>query len=281
MEVFLTQLELFLEQSGYQLITVVVSAVLGVLIIMSLLKLIKQGLLQSALDDSLVKFVLTIIRFLMYLALVFYLLSKLKVPLSGFVAALSAATLAIGLAIQEIIGGIANGLMLVTTRPFKVNDFVQIDDISGVIKEITLLHTVMNTVDNKRIILPNKTVFSSEIINYSTNPLRRLDLSFSVDYSSDVEEVKALITNVCMRHPMVLAEPAPMVRLNNHNASSLDFVTRVWVQNADYWTVYFDLKEQVLAALNKARIGIPFPQMTLSYREPVASAGVEETKEAK
>lgn len=277
METFMNQCQYFLEQSGYQLITVIIVAILGILIIKSILKLVKQALLQSALDNSLVKFVLTIVKFVLYLALSFYCLSQLKIPLSGFVAALSAATLAIGLAIQDIIGGIANGLMLVTTRPFKVNDFVQIGSISGVIKEITLMHTILNTTDNKRISLPNKTVFNSDITNYSANPLRRLDITFGVDYDSDIEQVKRLIENICRRHPLVLAEPAPMVRLTNHNESSLDFITRVWVQNGDYWTVNFDLKEQVMEAFNAAGIGVPFPQVTLSYRAPVpAETTVEE-----
>ena len=268
MDAFVKQCVYFLEKSGYQLISVLVALFLGYLIAQNLLKLLKQALLQSSLDNSLVHFVLTIVKFVLYLALAFYCLAKLNIPLSGFVAALSAATLAIGLAIQDIIGGVANGLMLVTTHPFKVNDFVSIGGTSGTIKEVTLLHTVINTTDNKMITIPNKTVFGSEITNYSVNPLRRVDLVFGVDYSSDVEDVKALISNIARRHPLVLAEPAPAVRLASQNASSLDFNCRVWTNNSDYWSVFYDLNEQVYAAFNENGICVPFPQVTLSYREP-------------
>ena len=280
MNAFLTQIGTFFKNSGYSLIAVVFVGFIGFLIIRNLLKISKQLLLQSSLDNSLVHFVQTIFKILLYIALAFYCLSKLKVSLTGFVAALSALTLAIGISIQDIIGGIANGLMLVTTHPFKVNDFVQIGSISGVIKEITLMHTVLNTTDNKLVTLPNKTVFSSDITNYSANPLRRVDFTFGVDYDSNVEEVKKLIVNVCQRHPLVLSEPAPMARLTKQNDSSLDFVARVWCKTEDYWTVYFDLNEQVFAAFCKNGIGVPFPQVTLSYRSPapVESPVLEEAK---
>ena len=280
MNAFLTQIGTFFKNSGYSLIAVVFVGFIGFLIIRNLLKISKQLLLQSSLDNSLVHFVQTIFKILLYIALAFYCLSKLKVSLTGFVAALSALTLAIGISIQDIIGGIANGLMLVTTHPFKVNDFVQIGSISGVIKEITLMHTVLNTTDNKLVTLPNKTVFSSDITNYSANPIRRVDFTFGVDYDSNVEEVKKLIVNVCQRHPLVLSEPVPMARLTKQNDSSLDFVARVWCKTEDYWTVYFDLNEQVFAAFCKNGIGVPFPQVTLSYRSPapVESPAIEEAK---
>ena len=267
LESFLNSLEAFLDKAGYKIILAVFAAVFGIMVIRNLLKIAKLLLVKSSIDNSLIHFCLTISKIVLVVMLAFYCLSAVGVSLTGFVAVLSALTLAIGLAIQDIIGGVANGLMLVSTKPFKVNDYVQIGSISGTVKEITLLHTVLFTIDNKRVMLPNKTVFSSDITNYSYNPSRRVDILFGVDYDSDVETVKKLITKVCVAHPLVIKDPAPFVRLSAQADSSLNFTCRVWCNSEDYWTVYFDLMEQVYDAFVKNNINVPFPQVTLSYRK--------------
>lgn len=266
MENFLNSILTFLDKSGYRLIEAAVAAVLGYLIIRNLLKISKQLLVKSTIDNSLIHFVLTIEEIVLGVMLLFYCLSVLGVPLTGFIAALSALTLAIGLAIQDIIGGVANGLMLVSTKPFKVNDFVEIGSYSGLVKEVTLLHTVLNTTDNKRIMLPNKTVFSSEIVNYSYNSSRRVEFIFGVDYDNEVEYVKKSILEMVSAHPLVYKDPAPLCRLKEQDDNYLNFVTRVWCDTADYWTVYFDLMERVYAGFDEYRININYPQLTVSYR---------------
>lgn len=266
MEKFLDSILVFLENSGYSLIQAAVALVLGILIIRNLLKITKLMLVRSKMDNSLVSFVLTIEKILLAILLSFYCLSTVGISLTGFVAALSALTLAIGLAIQDIIGSVANGLMIVSTKPFKVNDYVEIGDIGGTIKEITLMHTILTTPDNKRIMLPNKTVFASEITNYSCHPTRRIEFMFGVDYDTNVETAKQVIMETISAHPLVLHDPAPFCRLKELADSEIRFVSRVWVHNSDYWTVYFDLMEQVYAAFEKNGIELAFPQVTLSYR---------------
>jgi small conductance mechanosensitive channel len=163
--------------------------------------------------------------------------------------------------VQGVISSLASGIMLVVTKPFEEGDFVDIGGASGVVESIKITSTKLKTGDNKVIIIPNSTVTSSNITNYSTKETRRLDLTFSVAYGSDVEKVKEIILGVIAKHSEILDTPAPMVRLTEHGASSLDFVTRVWVKQADYWPVNFDLKEEVLAAFDAAGISVPFPQL--------------------
>ena len=257
----------FMELYGINYITTAVIAFLGILIVRNILKLIEKGLLDSSLDRSLISFFVTLFRIVLYVGLLFIVMGRLGIPLSGVVSALSAVTLAIGLAIQDIIGGVANGLMLVTSKLFKVDDYVDIGSVSGSVKEIKLLHTILVTPDNKTVTIPNKTVFSSEITNYSAMKQRRIDMVVGVDYDSDIEKAKKVILNVALKNNSVLENPAPMVMVKNLAASEVQILLRVWVNSEDYWNVTWYLNENVLKALNNNNISVPFPQLTLSYRD--------------
>ena len=257
----------FMEMYGINYISTLVIAFLGILTVRNILKLIEKGLLDSSLDRSLVSFIVTLFRILLYVALLFLIMSGLGIPLTGFVSALSAVTLAIGLAIQDIIGSVANGLMLVTSKLFKVDDYVEIGSVSGSVKEIKLLHTILVTPDNKTVTIPNKTVFSSSIINYSAMNQRRIDLVVGVDYDSDIEKAKNVILNVALENDSILSTPSPIVKVKNLGDSQVDILLRVWVNSEDYWNVTWYLNENVLKALNENGITVPFPQITLSYRE--------------
>ena len=257
----------FMELYGINYISTAIIAFIGVLIVRNLIKLIEKGLLDSSLDKSLISFVVTLIKIILYIILLFIILGRLGIPLSGAASALSAVTLAIGLAIQDIIGGVANGLMLVTSKLFKVNDYVDIGSLSGSVKEIKLLHTVLLTPDNKTVTIPNKTVFSSEITNYSAMKQRRIDIVVGVDYDSDIDKAKRIILGVALKNKSVLDEPAPTVQVKNLADSEVQILLRLWVKSEDYWNVTWYLNEMVLKALNENNIEVPFPQLTLSYRD--------------
>ena len=257
----------FMELYGINYISTAIIAFIGVLIVRNLIKLIEKGLLDSTLDKSLISFVVTLIKIILYIILLFIILGRLGIPLSGAASALSAVTLAIGLAIQDIIGGVANGLMLVTSKLFKVNDYVDIGSLSGSVKEIKLLHTVLVTPDNKTVTIPNKTVFSSEITNYSAMKQRRIDIVVGVDYDSDIDKAKRVILDVALKNKSVLDEPAPTVQVKNLADSEVQILLRLWVKSEDYWNVTWYLNEMVLKALNENNIEVPFPQLTLSYRD--------------
>ena len=257
----------FMELYGINYISTAIIAFIGVLIVRNLIKLIEKGLLDSTLDKSLISFVVTLIKIILYIILLFIILGRLGIPLSGAASALSAVTLAIGLAIQDIIGGVANGLMLVTSKLFKVNDYVDIGSLSGSVKEIKLLHTILVTPDNKVVTIPNKTVFSSSITNYSAMDTRRIDMVMGIDYDSDVEKAKKIMLSVANSKDTILQSPSPMVKVSNLADSQIDILLRVWVNSSDYWDVTWYLNEAVLKALNENGINVPFPQLTLSYRK--------------
>ena len=257
----------FLERTGFNWIAVLAMAVFGYLIVGNLIRQLKVALLASSMDNALVNFVLTIVRFALLLALLLLCLSTLGVPLTGVVGAISAATLAIGLAVKDILSSVANGIVLVINCPFKEGDYVEIGSVAGSIKEVKLMHTVLTTPDNRQVMLPNSQVFASSIINYSTNDTRRMDIPVSIDYAENPEKVRKILLDVANKHPLVLEEPEPSCHFNYSKDSAITLNVRVWCNKADYWTVNWDLNEQLTKKLIEKGVQIPFPQVTVSYRK--------------
>lgn len=262
----LSSFEKFFEGKGNAILIVVISAILGYIAIRLTVMLVKRLLLASKMDNALVSFFLTALRVILEVALLLFCLQKLSVPLTSMIAILSALGVAIGLAIQDSIANVANGLVMIGTRPFKVGEYVRIGDEEGSIEELRLMNTVLCTVDNRRLILPNKMVFNSKIINFHANPLRRLDIVFQVDYATDVDEVLDIIKKAIKSCRNVLSSPAPLVEFKMANSSSLDIETRSWIKSVDYWPSYFEVQKTVYDALVEHDISIPFPQVTVSER---------------
>ena len=144
---------------------------------------------------------------------------------------------------------------------------MEIGNIEGTVQDIGLVYTCLNTLDNRRILVPNSTVVDEEVINYTTEPLRRVDLKVTAAYDVPVEEVKTTIQAVIAQHEKILAEPAPFARLSGYGDSALEYAVRVWCQNEDYWTVYHDLLERIKTAFDEAGISIPYPQMEVALRK--------------
>lgn len=273
MQEYIDQFKVFFTTSGLEGLVVIFIAVFGFVAIRKILLLVRYSLISSPLDNSLVNFVLTALKIVVYTLFILYCMNMMGMSISGFVSAISAITLAIGLSIQNVISSVANGLMLVTTRPFKVNDYVDIGGIGGTVQEVTLMHTVLNTPDNKHVFVPNSTVFGSQITNYSTNSIRRLDVLYDVDYDSDVEKVRKILLDYALSNPMVLKKPEPAVHYVAEKDSSITFTLRVWVKNSDYWPLTWDLQEENYKNLVKDGVNIPFPQVTISYRDANKEAG--------
>lgn len=267
MDELFRQIALFFENSGFNLITVVVVVTFGSAIIKKLLKIIKRTLLESSIDRLLVKFIIAILKIVSYVVLLLYSLSLLNIPVSGMVASLSAITLAIGLAVQDIISGVASGLMLVSIHPFSIGDVVEIAGNTGSVKEVNLFNTILMSADGKKIIIPNKTIFSSNMINLSSSPTRRIDIDFGVDYDNDIDKVKAMMESTALDNPLVLRNPKPAVMLSEIGDSELVFRLRVHVLNSDYWNVKFALNEELVRRSEKAGIELCYPQLTISRRE--------------
>jgi len=211
-------------------------------------------------DVALRGFVTSLIYWVLIAFIVVAAMSKLGIETTSFVAMLGAAGLAIGLAIQGSLSNFASGVLIIMFRPFRIGDYVEAAGTAGVVKEITILTTVMATPDNKKIIVPNSAVMAGTITNYSANDTRRLDLVFGVSYDDDVRKVQRVLEEIIAAEPRCLKDPTPTIGVLAHADSSINFAVRPWVNKADYWAVFFDLNKTVKLRFDEEGITIPFPQ---------------------
>ncbi len=236
------------------LAVIVVGLILIKIILVILRKIVNRGKFKGIAGN----FIVTIIKIILIFIYLIAILRVLGIDTSSFVALFTVGTLAISLAVQSVISNFASGIILVTNHPFNVGDLVEIAGITGTVEKITLFSTMLRTPDNKEISVPNSSVSGGNIINYSAKENRRVDLVFGVAYGSDVDKVKLTIQSVLDEHDLVLHDEGYTVRLNECGASSLNFVCRCWVKNADYWTVYFDINERMVKRFADEGIEIPY-----------------------
>lgn len=215
---------------------------------------------RSKVDDTLVGFTQNVTYAIMMVFVVISSLKKLGFDTTSLVAVLGAAGLAIGLAMQNSLSNFAAGVLLIIFRPFKVGDFIEAAGIKGVIKDIDIFTTSLDTADNARIIVPNSSITSSNIVNYSKNTTRRVDLVMSISYDDDIALAKKTIESVLENEPVVLKEPRWVIAVSELADSSVNLVVRPWVNSTDYWPAYFSLTEKLKLALEEKGLTIPFPQ---------------------
>ncbi|MGX8797315.1 mechanosensitive ion channel family protein [Fusibacter sp. JL298sf-3] len=224
----------------------------------------KVGFLKV--DETLRRFLRTILSVTLRAVVVITAVGIAGVPMATFITLIGTAGVAIGLALQGSLSNLAAGVLIIALRPFKVGDFIDGGGHSGTITDIGLFYTRMTTVDNRAIILPNADLSSSSIVNYGYYDKRRLDMTFGVGYDSDISKVKTTILEVVNKHPMMLNDPEPFVRLSEHGDSALVFTLRVWVKTPDYWALHFDLQEQVKEAFDANGIEIPYPHLVVQNK---------------
>jgi small conductance mechanosensitive channel len=187
-------------------------------------------------------------------------LGQLGIQTTSFIAILGAAGLAIGLALQGSLANFAAGFLMIIFRPFKVGDFIEGAGVAGVVEEIQVFTTTLKTGDNKIIIIPNAKLSGDNIINYSTQETRRVDMMVGVSYSADLSKVREVLLDIISKDARILADPAPLVAVAELADSSVNFVVRVWTKTGDYWGVKFDATETIKNRFDAEGIGIPFPQ---------------------
>ncbi|MGM9625821.1 MAG: mechanosensitive ion channel family protein [Eubacteriales bacterium] len=251
---------------GMKIVYVVVLLIVGLKLIKFICKKFQGSRLYANIDASVAKFLVSAMKVTLNVILFISCALVLGVPATSFVAVLGSAGLAVGLALQGSLSNLAGSIMILLFKPFKVGDYIEVSGYAGTVDEINIFYTVINTVDNKRITLPNGSVSGSTIVDYSTNPKRRVDLTFGAAYGTDVEKMKSIMLEAAKNHKLVLDDPEPVALFCAQSASSLDFVLRAWCNGSDYWTVHFDLLEQIHAAMNREGIEIPFPQMDVHVK---------------
>ncbi len=193
-------------------------------------------------------------------------LSAVGVDISPLFALIGGASFILAFALQSTLGNLAAGLMIMISRPFDEGDFVDLGGVAGTVKTVSIVSTKVITPDNQVIIVPNSNVWGNVIRNVTASPTRRVDLTFGIGYDDSIETAQGVLEKTVKEHPLVLKDPAPVIRVGELGESSVNLVVRPWVKVEDYWTVYWDLTRQVKEAFDSNGISIPFPQRDVHMR---------------
>ena len=210
-------------------------------------------------DETLAGFFSSIAYYAVIAVVIIAVLARFGVQTASLVAALGAVTLAIGFALQGTLSNIAAGVMIIAFRPYSIGDWVEVAGVAGTVKDVNLFTTVLATGDNKKIIIPNGQAWGDIITNYSANPTRRVDFTFSIDYSDDIDKAMDVIKSTLGADERIHKDPEIFTAVTAHGSSSVDIVTRVWVDTGDYWGVRFDAMKSVKEAFDTNGISIPYP----------------------
>lgn len=217
-------------------------------------------ILTRRMDDAAAFFLGQITRVLLLTILFITTLSELGVNTTSLLAALGAASLAIGLALKDSLKNLASGFLLVALKPFKKGDYIEAAGTAGSVNRLTMSHTYLKTPDNKTVMIPNSSLIHSNLTNYSTESKRRLDIFVGVSYDDDVRQVKNLLLELANADERSLQDPAPLVAILNFGESSVDFTLRIWVNSSDFWALKWALMERIKITFDEQNITIPYPQ---------------------
>lgn len=252
----------FIDERGWAAILgAVLVIVLGLLLIKIILSVVRRIVKKSRMGGLAGNFLVLIIKIVLLIIYIIAIFRVLGIDTTSMIAILTTSTLAISLALQETLSNFASGMILVSNRYFDEGDYVNVSGVEGSVVNIRLFSTTLKTPDNKIITIPNSSVASGNIINYSHEATRRLDLEFGVAYGTDLEFAKKVMTDELEKHPKVLHDAGYTVRLNQQQDSAISFVCRCYVNTADYWPVYFDLMENIHNRFNKENIEIPYNKL--------------------
>lgn len=234
---------------------------IGRWIIRRIRKVMNRIMTKREVDVSLRAFLMSLVSITLMLFLIIIIIGVLGIDTTSFIALFASAGLAIGMALSGTLQNFAGGVMILFFRPFRVGDFIEAQGQSGTVKEIQLIHTLLNTPDNKTILLPNGPVSTGIINNYSREPRRRVDWTFGIAYGDDYDVAKATIAELLAGDERVAKDPEPFIALTALADSSVNIVVRAWVDSSEYWNVYFDMNERVYKVFGTKGLNIPFPQM--------------------
>lgn len=254
--------------AGTSIVLAAIILIIGMMIAGGIRKAVRNAASKSdRVDNTLGSFFASLAYYGIMAIVLIAVLNRFGVETTSLVAALGAATLAIGLALQGTLSNLAAGVMIIFFRPYKLGDFVEVAGQAGSVKDITLFTTELATGDNKKIIVPNGSAWGDVITNYSANDTRRVDFTFSIDYSDDIDKAMGIIQQTLGSDDRVHKDPAVFTAVTAHGGSSVDIVARVWCASGDYWGVYFDAMKNVKEAFDKGSISIPYPHQVNVARE--------------
>lgn len=252
--------------TGIKFIIGIIVLIVLFVIINQFAKGLRKNLRKKGKDELVCNAVYNITRKVLKVLALIVFFGFIGVEMTGIASIISSCAVALGLALQGSLSNIAGWVILIVTRPFRLGDFIEAQGVSGTVEEINLIYTHLKTTDNKVIYLPNGALSGGNITNYSVKPIRRLNQVYSVAYSADVDLALKIIYEVASKHALVLKDPEPFVKVQSYENSSIDICLRVWMKNEDYWTVNFDLLDQIKKALDENNIEIPFNQLDVTIK---------------
>lgn len=253
----------FCVDAGKSILLAAVIFIAGRFIISVINRLVAQMMERRKIDATIQSFLRSFINILLTILLLISVVSALGVNTTSFAALLASAGVAVGMALSGNLQNLAGGLIILLFKPYKVGDYVDAQGVSGTVKEIQIFHTVLTTPDNKIIYVPNGSLSSGSVTNYSLSQLRRVDWTVGVEYGTEIEKVRQTVLDLIKKDSRILTDPTPFIALSALADSSVNITIRVWVKNEDYWGVFFDMNQNIYEVFNREGISFPFPQVTV------------------
>jgi small conductance mechanosensitive channel len=246
---------------GMKFVMAIVVLIVGLLVVKWITKAVVRLMKKGNVNDSLIPFLKSMLNILLKLMLVISVMGMVGIQMTSFIAVLGAAGLAVGLALQGTLQNFAGGVMILLFKPYEVGHFIETQGYMGTVKEIQIFTTVLSTPDNRKVIIPNSPMATGSITNFSAMPTRRIDFSFGIGYSDDIDKAKDILLKMAQKDERVLKdENPPAVMVDALGDSSVNLKLRTWVKSEDYWSLWCDTQEGVKKQFDAAGISIPFPQ---------------------
>lgn len=247
-------------QFGTKLLMAIVVYLVISWIISRILKVAELAMNKKGVEITLHQFLVSITKIMLKAIQIIIFASMIGVETASLIAVLGAAGLAVGLALQGSLANFAGGILILLFRPFKAGDVIEAQGYVGTVVEIQIFNTIMKTLDNQRVIIPNGLLSNGCVKNLFVEETRRVDMTYSISYSDDIKKTKEVLDGVLKANPLILQDPAPDIFVSEHGASSINFLVRPWTKSENYWPVYFGVMEEVKLAFDREDITIPFPQ---------------------
>ena len=249
--------------AGKNILMAIVVYIVGRFIVSMINKFVANMLERRKVEVTIQTFLKSLINILLMILLVVSVVSALGINTTSFAALLASAGVAIGMALSGNLQNLAGGLIILLFKPYKVGDWIEAQGTSGSVSEIQIFHTILTTADNKVVYIPNGSLSSGIVTNYSRKETRRIEWVIGIDYGEDVNKVEGIVRNMLAADERILKDPAPFIALHALASSSVNITIRVWVASSNYWDVYFPVQKQIYEEFNKQGVNFPFPQLTI------------------
>ena len=271
---FIENIKNYFLNDGVTLVKGITIVLFGFLVIKMLVRILKKSLNRSKkIEKTLPNFVISLIHIGLMAVLVFYALTLVGVSPDSVVTVASILSLGISLAMQDTISSLANGIIIIMTKPFVEGEYVEVNGVDGSVVSISMFNTVLKNANGQMITIPNSNVTTNEVINYSRLPARRLDIRVPVAYGTKIEDVKKVLLGVVEKQPGIMKEPTPMCRIESYGEYNLNYLLRIWVTTDIYWDTLWDLNEKVIDALMEAKITKNYDQVDVRLKNSSQEGG--------